>query len=151
MRLGLNLGKIADGGAVVHTVPKVRQSTIGNVQPDGITVIWDRPMEMTCDVKSQINVLVNGNPITVTDILFHPTDKGVMGIIVTPPFHIGESVTWAYSDSGSCDLQEIAAPNTEADNQTYGVFNDLHTVPTRWYDTHDERWEDENGIAWTTI
>ncbi len=150
MKLRLNLGRIGSG-AVIHTVPRVRQSTIGNVQPDGITVVWDRPMEVTCDIKSQINVLVNGNPTTVTDVVFHPNNSGIMGILVSPPFHIGETVTWAYDDNGSCVLQEVISPNAEAENQTYGVYNDLHTVPTRWYDTHDERWEDENGIPWTTV
>ncbi len=124
LKFGLSLGRI---GHVFpdHGVPVVVQSTIGDVQHDGITVIWDRPMSVTCDVKSQINVLVDGNPTTVTDVVFHPSSKSTMGILVTPDFEVGQSVTWAYDDTGGCILQQIEPPNTEADGNTNVVYNDL--------------------------
>lgn len=118
-------GADEDSGGGLPLVPVVRASRITVTQPDGITVQWDRPMMMTCDAKAQITVLADGNPVVVHSIAFHPTDKSIMGIIVGGDFTAGQVVTWAYDDSGACDIQEIDPPQTEADNQTYAVNNAL--------------------------
>ena len=105
------------------TVPKVSASYISDTARDGIYVLWDRPMSMTCDAKDQINIIIDGSaPVHPTSIVFN-TDQREMGLLMPTPFIMGQVVTWAYDDQGACDLQEVDPPNTEADNQTYGVAN----------------------------
>ena len=107
-------------------VPRVIISIVDDLQKDGILVHWDREMKMTCDAVAQISVIVDGGaPIQPSSITFHPTDKTVMGLVMPTIFTAGQVITWAYDDTGGCDIQQIAAPNTEADNQTYGVSNNL--------------------------
>ena len=107
-------------------VPRVIISIVDDNQKDGILVHWDREMKMTCDAVAQISVIVDGGaPVQPTSIEFHPTDKTIMGLIMAAPFTVGQVITWAYDDTGGCDIQQIAVPNTEADNQTYGVNNNI--------------------------
>ena len=110
-------------------VPAVVSSVISATQADGILVKWDRSMMMTCDVKAQIKVIIDGATEVMPDsIAFNPADRSEMGLIMATHFTVGQVVTWAYDDTGACDLQEIAAPNTEADNQTYSVLNGVGQV-----------------------
>jgi len=107
------------------TVPRVLHSVITPAQNDGIEVTWDRHMVTTCDVKSQIKVIVDGAEFAPQSVEFHPTDKTKMGLIMANPFTPGQTVTWAYDDTGACDIQSINTPHIEADNQTYAVVNQL--------------------------
>ena len=107
-------------------VPRVITSEIKQNHPDGILVIFDRPMMMTCDIKGQINVIIDGGAaVHPKSIEFHPNYPTQMAIVMNDQFAAGQTVTWAYDDSGACELQETAPPNTEADNQTYAVNNQL--------------------------
>jgi surface protein len=120
----------ATAGGALPLIPKVTHSIVTPHQPDGILVQWDRPMAMSCDIKDQINVIIDGAaPVHPTSVAFHHTDKSKMGLVMATPFLAGQTISWAYDDRGPCDLQEIAAPHTEADNQTYGVTDQLHDVP----------------------
>ncbi len=109
----------------ISGIPVVLQSTIGDVTPDGITVVWDRQMIVTCDISSQITLLVDDNPVTVDEVQFHPSDKSIMGILIGRNFTSTEVVTWTYDDTGLCDLHQIATPQTEASTVTHDVVNDL--------------------------
>jgi len=119
---------IGGGGAVIPVlplVPAVRQSVAHSHQTDGIQVTWDRDMVLTGDVTSQINVIINGGaPITPSSVEFHPHHPSVMAIVLPLLLAHGDVITWAYT-SGAFKIQELASPNTEADNQTYGVRNDV--------------------------
>jgi len=108
-------------------VPKVLRSEILPDTPDGIKVTWDRPMMMTCDIKNQIKVIHGAVETAPTSVIFSP-DKTEMGIVMDLPFTPGEVVTWAYDNTGGCDLQQVEVPNTEADNQTYNVLNQAQGV-----------------------
>jgi len=124
------LSLVGGGHAALPVVPKVNTSTIRASSPDGIYVVWDRPMHMTCDITSQITVTVDGTSRPVARVEFDVHNPSQMAILMGTNFKHGEVVTWAYDDTGSCDLQEVAPPNTEADNQTYGVANNI-VAPTR--------------------
>jgi len=125
-RMGID-NSLAHGGtsSVYPTtgVPKVLRSEILPNTPEGIMVTWDRPMMMSCDVKDQIKVIDGDVETAPQSVEFNPSDRTKMGIIMAIPFTPTSVVTWAYDDTGSCDLQQIAVPNTEADNQTYTVSN----------------------------
>ena len=113
------------GGAPLPAVPRVLSSTVDPTHPDGIQVKWDRPMRHTGDVTSQISVIIDGAPaIHPTTVDFHPTDKRVMAIVLPVNIPVGAVVSWAYT-VGANKIEEIAAPNAEADNQTYAVNNKL--------------------------
>ena len=106
-------------------IPAVRRSDITPAGDDGILVVWDRAMTESCDIKDQINIIIDGAaPIHPETVVFTPDHK-TMGLIMAAPFTPNQTVTWAYDDTGACDLTEAAAPNTEAENQTYAVINHL--------------------------
>ncbi len=110
-------------------IPKVLSSTILDTQADGILVQWDMDMNMSCDVKDQFTVLVDGHPGHVNSVAFHPQDRSQMAIIMNHDFHSGDTVTWAYADNGPCDLHQEGVPTNEADNQTYAVVNSIAPAP----------------------
>ena len=112
------------------TVPKMVQASIGDVQLNTITVLWDRPMQVTCDIKSQITVIIDGVVEPVTEVVFHPTNHSLMGFFINKLVEKNQVITWAYDDSGSCILQEVEEPKVEADNQTYKVYNTSTLVVT---------------------
>lgn len=145
----LNFGFKSSGGLPLPLVPVVARSNIRADAPDGILVTWDRPMMMSCDIKDQISVVIDGAAaIHPTSIEFHPHNLAKMGIVMAVPFTPGQVVTWSYNDSGSCDLQEIAAPNTEADNQTYAVNNAL-PVPNDTTFSRADVHSDGHGVVVT--
>jgi len=112
-------------------MPAPKSSVISSAQPDGILVTWNRPMMATCDIKNQIKVIIDGNLETApVSVEFHPNDKTQMGIVMATPFTPGQTVTWAYDDTGPCDIQTIDTPHVEADNQTYTVANVLQVTLT---------------------
>jgi len=130
MNFGLKFGLLNADSTVSYPttgVPQVISSIIRSDQPEGIRVKWDRPMMMTCDVKSQIKVIHGAVETAPTSVIFSP-DKTEMGIVMAAPFTSVEVVTWAYDDTGGCDLHQVEAPNTEADNQTYNVLNQSQGV-----------------------
>ena len=112
-------------------IPKVRSSTIPETEPDGILVKFDRPMVVTCDIAAQVNVIIDGAaPIHPDHTVFNQSDLSEIGFIFGTDFTPGQVVTWAYDDSGACDLKEADPPNTEAENQTYTVNNHVALVMT---------------------
>ncbi len=150
LALRLMCGGVGDGSSPLPPVPKVHGSIIFAGQPNGIQVHWDRPMEMTCDIKSQITVLADGVPVPVQSVEFHPNEKSEMGILVGSDFLAGQAVTWAYA-SGACKLQEIAPPNAEADTLTHIVLSQVALSPHAWRLTDTDAWEDEHSIIWTDV
>jgi len=150
--LELNLGLIGSGevSSSLSIVPRVKLSIINSFQVDTILVIWDRPMEMSCDVKSQITVLADGVPVPVQSVEFHLAKKSEMEILVGSDFLAGQAVTWAYA-SGACKLQEIAPPNAEADTLTHIVLSQVALSPHAWRLTDTDAWEDEHSIIWTDV
>ena len=113
-------------GGSLPLMPKVRSSTISASDSDGILVKFDRPMTVTCEIASQVSVIVDGAaPIHPDHTVFNQSDPSEIGFIFGTNFQHGQVVTWAYDDSGACDLKEAAAPNTEAENQTYAVYNQI--------------------------
>ena len=64
------------------------------------------------------------NPISVS---FDSVDKSLLILVLGTPFIAGQTVTWNYDSSGTCNLQEISTPNTKADSQVYNVNNKLNT------------------------
>jgi len=117
-------GQISASIPVINPVPQVFQSTVGSIEPDGITVIWDRDMMITGAILSQVTVTVSGAPVNVIDVVFHPISKSIMGIIIDRDFAPGETVSWTYA-IGAQKLQEIQAPNTEAAAGEYITVNDV--------------------------
>lgn len=130
----------------VPTVPIVQSSIITVAQPDSITLQWDRPMMMTCNIKAQITVLADTAPVVVHDVLFPELDTSIMEIVVGSPFVAGQVVTWTYA-TGACMLQELALPQTEMDTQVYAVDNQIILL-NRWRDGSGEIWEDGHGEEW---
>jgi len=124
LNFGLLRGKAGPTSYPTTGIPMVISSIIRADQPEGIRVKWDRPMMMTCDIKNQIKVIHGAVETAPTSVIFSP-DKTEMGIVMALPFTVGEVVTWAYDDTGSCILQQVEVPNTEADNQTYVVENQV--------------------------
>ena len=113
--------------SVLPIVPRVMASTVEAGQADGVQVTWDREMMFTnAAVVSQFSVIVAGTPYTPTAIHFHPQDLRSMAIELPIVVVVGQVVSWSYT-VGTHKIQEVASPNTEADNQTYGVTNRLHT------------------------
>ena len=125
--LDLRLMCAGGGGAggPLHPVPKVIASTIRANQLNGIHAHWDRPMAMSCDIKSQISVTAGGVAVLVQRVEFNHFDESQMSIIVGEVFQPGQVVTWAYDDSGACDLHGLDPPNDKAVSQTYSVVNNL--------------------------
>jgi len=106
--------------------PRVLSSTIDPSDEHSIILVFDRPVEMTCDVKTQFDVLVAGStthqPHAVT---LDATDHVTMKLTMTSTFSYGDVVTWTYDDSGHCIIQEIAAPNGVMLSQTSPVINNI--------------------------
>jgi len=127
MKFGLNFGLFGGepSGPSPVILPAVLSSVIEDGQADGILVQWNISMGMSCDIKNQINVLVDGHVEHVTSVEFHPHDRSKMGIILVHAVTAGQTVTWAYDDTGHCDLHQDGVPTNEADNQTYDVTNNL--------------------------
>ena len=119
-------------------IPTVHSSIIGDTSPDSILVQWDRPMRVSCDIIDQINVIIDGAPAVHPDhVAFDISYPSTMGIVMAAPFAPGQVITWSYDDTGLCELQEIALPNTEADNQTYAVNNNLVAPNNTEFDRAD--------------
>jgi len=128
LTLDLRLMEMFSGGpsSALPLIPKVVSSTLIESQADGIMVKWDRPMMVTCEIASQVSVIVDGAAPTHPDhTVFNQVDPSEIGFIFGAPFLHGQVVTWAYDDSGACDLKEASPPNTEAENQTYAVYNQI--------------------------
>ncbi len=127
MNYGFSFGYLGSGGGgmsgggTTAPAPRVLSSKIDlSTQADGILVSWNLHMMMSCDLKNQINVIIDGGaPVHPKAIEFHPHDPSQMGLIMDVPFTPGQSVTWAYADNGPCDLHQVGEPTNEADNQTY--------------------------------
>ncbi len=117
--MGVNL--VEGGGGT--SIPQVLSSEVQlGTQADGILVTWDQEMMNTCDPSAQINVIIDGAaPVHPVHVVFHPHDRFQMAIVMSKPFVAGQVVTWAYDDSGHCDIQTIDTPHKEIENQTYGV------------------------------
>lgn len=108
-------------------VPKVTSSRT-SIDGGQLVIHWDRPMTESCPIKDQINIIVDGaSPIHPTSVSFV---GGVMTMVVSPAITNGQTVTWAYDDTGLCDLHEVGKPSHEPDNQTYGVFNRVPGTPS---------------------
>ena len=127
-------------------VPVVEVSTIANLETDAIRVTWDRPMEATGDIRTQLAIVVNGGAaIYPDDVSF---SVNVMVLVITGTFASGDVVTWSYDDSGANTLQEIAAPNAEAGIQENVVINSVQATLLLWVDEHSEVWKDEDDKGW---
>jgi len=129
--------RLNPGGSTTPTgVPNVLSSVISPDKPDEIIVMFDRDMEMSCNIYQDVTVKINGgagvNPQTTA---FDVTDLKKLYIVMASPFSAGDTVTWAYDDTGSCTMNQVADPKTEADNQTYDVDNQL-TVTAPPPDVH---------------
>lgn len=109
--------------------PRVLSSIIDPSDEHSIIITWDRPVEMTCDVKTQFDVSIVGKvthqPHEVTlDAIDHITMK----LTMTASFAYGDIVTWTYDDSGHCIIQEIASPNGAVLSQTSPVSNNIKLI-----------------------
>jgi len=78
-------------------------------------------VQIKMDKNGNVTLYVPGSLKHIVDGDYSLLVKGNMDLIVNGK----KVVTWTYDDSGACDLQEEAAPHTEADNQTYNVINQL--------------------------
>jgi len=117
-------GRRLSGGAVTPpAVPVVLSSTIDPTNPDGIVVQFDQQMTLTCDIKDQINVIVDGAaPIHPLTVVHDVSDPAIWALTFPTDFVAGQVITWAYDDQAACDWQSLAS-GIEIDNQTYGVTN----------------------------
>ena len=103
---------------------------------------------VTCDIRDQITVLIDGGAgVHPDDVTFNGVE---MDITMATPFTTGQVVTWAYDDTGVCDLQSISTPHQEANNQTHSVVNlvPVHLPHSPWVDEHGANWEDSVGAQW---
>jgi len=108
--------------------PKPKSSIIYLSQINKIIVLWNTPMTMICDIKDQINVIIDGAaPVHPISVIFDPSNPYQMEIVMATPFLIGHIVTWTYDNTGICNLQQTLPPNTEADNKSHLVANQLKT------------------------
>lgn len=112
-------------------VPVVLSSEVRANFPDRITVTWDRPMEKTGNIKPAIDIIIDGGqPVHATSISL---PDNTMIIHIAPAFTAGQVISWAYNPAtspGHPILREVAVPNTEAENQTYAVTNNVVAVVT---------------------
>jgi hypothetical protein len=119
---------MSPGGTPPPTVPVVLSSTIDPTNPDGIVVQFDQQMTMTCDIKDQINVIIDGAaPIHPQTVVHDVADPAIWALTFPTDFVAGQVITWAYDDQGGCDWQSLAH-SIETDNQTYGVTNNIGVV-----------------------
>ncbi len=105
--------------APLGPVPAVR-SSVTSTDGGHIHIIWDRTMMESCPIAGQINIIVDGNTVHPTSVVFTGKD---MDLTVQPIILHGQIITWAYVDTGACDLHEVGQPTHEPDNQTYPVTN----------------------------
>jgi len=83
-----------------------------------ITVQFDRDVDITGDVSSQFDIVVNStpsNPISVQQ----PGDPTIITITMGSNFLLGDIVSWQYN-LGSFKVQELDLPYQEIDN---GIVN----------------------------
>ena len=153
LMLGIGIGIPLDnhlGGELSFPttgIPQVTGSVISPIQASKIFVKWDRPMEMTCDIKDQIHVVINsGAPALPTGIVFNG-DNTEMGIVMAANFQTGDAVDWSYDPAGTCDLIQTAFPNTEADGISHVVVNQA-LISHLWTDEFFEPWKDEFAETW---
>jgi len=114
---------IFGGGGVVPpvTVPKVIGSTIYANNHGRILVEWDTEMKGTADIRFAISIIVNGGaPIVPNAVTF----AGKF-MTLSDHFHAGDVISWAYDDQNASELLSTKVGNIEADNQTYGVTNNI--------------------------
>ena len=110
------------GGGTVPSVPVVEGSVVDNANPKRIIVQFDQEMRKIGDLKHKISAVVDGgtlhNPVTVS------FNHNTMNLNFASAFVTGTSITWAYDDSDPVITLESKL-GIEADNQTYGVVNNL--------------------------
>jgi len=110
--------------------PKVLSSTIANLQPNGLEVHWDSQMKEISNAQDAFSVIVNGAaPVHPKNVIFHASDKSIIGFLMVKPFKATDVVTWAYNDQHPTITLETV-DGREADNQTYGVTNNLSATVT---------------------
>ena len=109
-------------GGTQPTQPVVVSSIIKATNPKKIVVLFDQEMQKIGDVKHKISAVVDGsglvNPTTVS------FNHNTMNLTFAVAFVTGTSITWAYDDSDPVITLE-SKDGIEADNQTYGVTNNV--------------------------
>ena len=114
----------------------IQSSNIGNIDPKAITVTFADDTLLTCDVKTQILVNINGVAVYPTDVIL--SNPRTMGILLPHNVMIDDVIEWFYY-SGTCKIEDItthtelthAAANTVLNT----ITSDLLIYPADPYDS----------------
>ncbi len=114
----------------------IQNSNIGNIDPKAITVTFADDTLLTCDVKTQILVNINGVAVYPTDVIL--SNPRTMGILLPNNVMIGDVVEWIYY-SGTCKIEDIST-HTElthavANTVLNTISSDLLIYPATPYDS----------------
>ena len=100
---------IVDNLGQLSLDPKVYFSRVTPLNVNAIIATFNKSMEMTCDIKNQINVVIDGAPpIHPVSANFVSGSTSKIEILMATPFLSGQVVSWSYDDTGSCQLREAA-------------------------------------------
>ncbi len=114
----------------------IQNSNIGNIDPKAVTVTFADDTLLTCDVKTQILVNINGVAVYPTDVVL--SNPRTMGILLPHNVMIDDVVEWFYY-SGSCKIEDITT-HTElthavANTVLNTITSDLLIYPADPYDS----------------
>jgi len=110
----------------VPVVPKVLSSVISANNDKRIVVTFDQEMQSKGDIKQAIWIVIDGKPPVLPTVVTFSHDY--MSLSFPSEFKAGTTVTWKYDDSDAGIVLESTS-GVKADNQTYGVQNDLADEP----------------------
>ncbi len=120
----------------------ILSSIVGNNNREAITVTMDLAGEITCDVRNQVVVTVNGVEHIPTSVLF--TTQTTMVITLSVDLYITDVVTWIYH-AGVCVIQSLYTNTpleTEITNTvTNNITDSLIIYPALNYDSFATMYE----------
>jgi len=113
-------------GGTTPAVPTVVSSIIHANNDKRILVTWNQEMQAKGDIKQKIWIVIDGSaPVLPTAVIF---SHDYMTLSFASEFKTGTVISWKYDDTDASIVLE-SKDGVKADNQTYGVQNDLADEP----------------------